>query len=477
MQKSKLFQILKNLDNKELKQLTHFVASPLFNSDSRCSQLLALLLPYLKTSKPIDLDKKILFQQLFPHKKYGPSLAVLMSALLRLVEDFLAFKELKEQPYERERLVLQSFIKRGIPERVIDSNFQKIGLLYKNRKRKEVDERLGFLNVQKNYFQYVKNTKAIQVGDLASTLLHDLNEVHTLLQLQFYLDGINLRNVQVFEFDEAELKKVLAQVKKKYPARKHPQVYVLYKAINMLLTESEEAYFRELSIFLEQNYPLIAKEYLIDIYALMSNYCIRRVQEGKISFLQELFEIYKKMVSRKALYRGKYLPIGRFRNIISLGCQLQELEWTERFLRQNIPHISIKHQASIQEFSLATIFFYKGDFKNTIHHLNEMATNPADSYYEINRRFLLLKSYYELGESNALRSNALAFKVFVRTTKKISAINKKGYYNFTNLLLRIYKVKNKDSKMATLQTIKIRIGQYEHLSDKKWLLEKISDLE
>ncbi|NJL76726.1 MAG: hypothetical protein HC892_18595 [Saprospiraceae bacterium] len=81
---SKLFQVLKKLDNKQRTRLQTYLQSSYFNQRQDVIQLFQAL---LHLDKP--LDDKQLFEIIYPKKSYKPTeLRLVMSYLFKLVEAF-----------------------------------------------------------------------------------------------------------------------------------------------------------------------------------------------------------------------------------------------------------------------------------------------------------------------------------------------------------------------------------------------------
>jgi len=70
MNKSRLSEIFKSLDKREVKQLRKWVRSPFFNQ----REDVILLFDYLDKNRPLDkpnkLDRKYIFSKIFPNEKY-----------------------------------------------------------------------------------------------------------------------------------------------------------------------------------------------------------------------------------------------------------------------------------------------------------------------------------------------------------------------------------------------------------------------
>jgi len=92
-------------------------------------------------------------------------------------------------------------------------------------------------------------------------------------------------------------------------------------------------------------------------------------------------------------------------------------------------------------------------------------------------KFLMMKAYYELDEEYSERTERiiLSFIAYIKQNRILSAINKQGYINFTKTLHSLYRIKHRVGR-SSLEAIENRLQNYQRVSDKKWLLEKIEAL-
>ena len=91
-----------------------------------------------------------------------------------------------------------------------------------------------------------------------------------------------------------------------------------------------------------------------------------------------------------------------------------------------------------------------------------------DVFFEVGRKFFLLKIYYELGETVALIQLMDSFSAFLRNNKALSAPTKTSYLNFCKMLKWL--LKNQDKSRA-VQLAKLE--NYRPISDKRWLIKKL----
>jgi hypothetical protein len=88
---------------------------------------------------------------------------------------------------------------------------------------------------------------------------------------------------------------------------------------------------------------------------------------------------------------------------------------------------------------------------------------------------ILLRTYYELGEMLALESLTDSFRIYLRRNKVISKTLKREYNNFLNFIRKLSMLQKND--LPGVKALKKRILETQSVTLKKWLLEKITELE
>mgnify|MGYP003669503984 CR=1 FL=1 len=119
--------------------------------------------------------------------------------------------------------------------------------------------------------------------------------------------------------------------------------------------------------------------------------------------------------------------------------------------------------------SLARIEFYRKNYGKVIELLQEVEMNSA--VYNLSSKTILLLSYYELDEFDALDSFINSFRVFLNREKSISARKKNAYKNLLKYVTRLINLR--DSDKVALLNLKTEIEETPDVGSKPWLLQKL----
>ncbi len=434
MKKSKLLRLLQRFSEKELIRLVEMVGSPFFNKNLKCKQLLDIIIEYFEAPESVDISKEVVFKKLFPHKaKFNSSLSVVSSKLTELAEEFLIQDRLKDHDYFKKYLLLES-----LKEKELWVYFER---KYVETKKKHeasklrgpqfyIEKLLFTKSLREYHLEYEKGDKNFD----PRLLIKLLDEIYLGYRLLLsYAANLNA------EYDKAQLE-IIMKLARTSDLLDTPLIKLFYTAVLMLKESEQTAHFHQFMSLIDKHHRIIPRKELSELFSVAANYCVNKIKKGHSNFRQELFSVYNKTVQYNALIISTYLSHYRMKNIISLAAQLGEFEWGNQFLEEYIDFISPNFRKGVYNFNKAIICFYQKNYDNSLMHLNKME-GKIDTVYELNRKFLSLKTYFELKEDELLINMSLSFKQFLRTNESIAKNEEKAYKNFTNILLKIVKLR------------------------------------
>ncbi len=133
--------------------------------------------------------------------------------------------------------------------------------------------------------------------------------------------------------------------------------------------------------------------------------------------------------------------------------------------------IDPKFRQNALYFNLARLFFYKKDFKKVIETVREVEFK--DPIYANVSKTLIMLSYYELYDEEALTYFSESFTAYMRRSKGISDKVKKDFLNLIKFTKKMSKARY-DKNL--LPKIKQEIMDTKQLASRPWFLEKLKDV-
>ncbi len=475
MQETSLIKVLKMLTTEELEAFSHYVKSPLFNKNKNCIKLLELLKPAAPDYSSATIESKQIATQLF--KKGNNPLASLRTAtstLLKLLQNFLAFQKYQKDNFYQDNSLLEALQEKNLPK-LVERNLKRIESTYFTLEKSPTHyyERYKItefkITFQKSFPEL--KSKAQNLG--YSPALEDFYTYSLWNKLEYWAFILNdLTTGRNTNYNQNLLETTIVEAQQ-YDLNAYPDIQLWYFLV-LLLHTNDNQYFTMLKKRLDTKCQInISQENLGQAYTMLINYCNRKIVDGALNYQLEMFHLYTQMIEKKLLYIGNYIPARHIKNIVSVGLKSKAFEQTRKFIENYKTEVDPQIQEGVYHFNLGAWHFYQKQYDQALEHLIQV--DKIDVYYDLDSQALLLKTYYELTDSNALLSFIGSYKNFVKNNKKIPKNRQKAYLNFINLTMSLFRIKALYGNKSPL-TLKAKIQKTEPISDKAWLLEKVEEL-
>lgn len=480
MLETKLIQYLSRFSKSELSEFRDFVYSPYFNKHENTRILLDVLLA-TKEWNAETLAKKKIFKKVFPTSAYQEQhLSNLISYLLKLVRKFYIQKQSEKSELDQQLNLMKM---------ALDAEQDKLFLLTSGRVKKALEGSELLDNnyfFQQSQFQLLQDNYDLKYGKRSSGeyLQKSLKFFDTYFigeKLKLTCQMLARKQVTGSDYAFPFIKELITFLEKeKQTIAEVPSVRVYYLAYKMLTAPDADFYF-QLKDSLKKQIGHFRLQEGRDIYTHALNYCIGRLNLGESTFRKEAFELYQQMLANGLLYVNAVLPHWDFTNIVSLGCELQEYDWVEKFIWKEKEQLPQKQKENTFRFNLAYFYYSQKSYDEAIELLQKVEFSEV--YYNLLTRILLLKIYFENRNVKALDYSLETFRIFLLRTKQLETNRQKSGLNlirFTKKLSRIIEDKplltpKEYSKKLELFTAQIEKSQ--KVLNRSWLLQKVKDLD
>lgn len=477
MKQSKLFKYLEALTPREREKFRQLVFSPYINQHQKTQELLDIALKGLEDDDE-TLTSEQVFERLSPEEPYSEQkLHNHLSSLKKLFLRYLAFEALEQQPFLEDLLVLE------------EANRRNYFDLFINR-AKHLEKQLETAPSKDEHYQHVSFRLNVLLGYHSGTFGHRGKTSATLQKMMDHLDRYYLveklrhachltahsilLNVQ---YDLAFLAPILETLQKN-PAKytNDPVIDVYYTILQTLRDEQEEGHYLHLKTLLSERFEALSPNTQIDLYRFANNYCIRKLNTGNNAYLQELFSLYKQGLNRELLLEHGYISEWDYKNIATLGCSLKEFEWTENFLETFREKLPANRRENAYTFNLGNLYFHKKMYDQVRTTL--LRVQFTDVKYHLNTSFLLLRTYFAEGDTEALYNLLDTLRIYILRNRQITTEEKKGYQNFLNFAKKLvnYKLQgplySKQPLQEKMAALRQKIEHSPNVTHKNWLLEQ-----
>jgi hypothetical protein len=477
MTDSKVYIALTHLSVYELNSFKKYLESPYFNMNEKLLMLFDIYAHSIRTGSEEFLSKEDVWKVIFIDKKYSdPKLRKLNSDLLKVYEEFLAQKSFDNNRFLKNNLILRAVRKRkieslykstaGSTDRNIEQTFNRSSdyIYAKFIAEKEKLELYSENEILRKRSKNIENEVNIDV------ITNFLDQYYLAEKLKYYVKLLGWKKMISLEQEINHIEELNSMVDNGNYDNIPPIIIYSTIAKTQLDPDNVDNYFK-LKEQVKENIDYFPDEEIRNIYDALLSFCVRRVNKGDLAFQEETLNVYKGALEKETIFSNGYITQVTFNNIVFFALRTGEYDWAEHFVDEYKDRLSDKDRASSVAFSFARIEFYKENYGKVIELLQQVEMDSV--IYTLSAKTILLFSYYELDEFDALDSYINSFRVYVNREKSISA-RKKGHYK--NLLKYVNKIINlRSSDKEGIEKIKEEIDKTPGIVSKPWLLQKLDE--
>lgn len=241
-------------------------------------------------------------------------------------------------------------------------------------------------------------------------------------------------------------------------------ILVLFHQLYLLLTDRAEA--GPVFELFRQEREKLDRYTAQNIFTILHNHYAKEVLKGEESTLRQIFLLYEWGHEHELLLIDGILPIGYYRNMVTVGLRLNEDKKVWYYLHEMKSLLPEDQQEEVFEFNQARYFVKVKEYAKA---RNVLSRKFKNINFEIAGRLTLLKVRYEMGEREELDQELQTLLLFTRRQENIPQLTKASLGNeirlFQKLVLAFYP---KD-----IIKLHKKVQEAHPLSNKDWLLEMI----
>lgn len=465
MYKSKAIAIFKSFNKAEKAGLRRWVHSPIHNEHQDVTKVVEYLLARRKIT-PTSVKRERVYKHLYLNSKYNPyRLNHVLSFTVETMESYISYLQSKNTNLGHFLSISNYYKRKSLPhlaEKALQKAKQNLEKLpYQN----EGYYHSTFL-LEQAFFD-LKGTELRQQQTNLQAIFSDLTTFTIVATLRNACTAISHRSLYQTDYKIPLLEAILQETQSEiYQDNLVVQSY--YHSYMALVDSENEVHFKMLkALLLSQNVPLPSAE-LKYVCLLAINYCIKRLNMGAESYVQEVFDIYCYGLEHHIWIEQGHLSHSTFKNIATAALRLKAYDWTDQFIQNYGSKLKISHQKDYSNYVKAKLLFEQGQFSQAQKVLVE--TDLIDLFISLDIKLLLLKIYWKLHEFDLLEAHLDSFSVYLNR-KKVLAYHRQIYGNTISVTRKMmYANLNSTSEREKLQQL---ILQTNPLTDRPWLLAQL----
>ncbi len=423
---------------------------------------------------PTKLNQKLCKEQVFK-KVYGSSTAYnddnlrkLTSRYYDMVKDFLVLRSTQNDTFWYYIQLIAELEELGL-----DKPFYEI--LDKAEKclpKEEVKHHLAKSNFLEAYYYHPKRStreKKQYLGKLDEAYKH--HEIYSILKkLKYFCEKLFWNKVYGEELPinfEAKLEHSLSNpyIEENLLAR------LFSLAARLLHSPSFKTYNEFKDLFLLDFNNIHSEKSALLTY-LLNGLALFNYGDGRV---EEIFSLHKLGLKHQLLVEKGVMEELQFINVVSIACNIKELDWCEDFIYNHLPYFNKfpKQRDNIEALSMALLNFEREEFKASEFLLRKISS--PDQYFMLCTNILKFKVFYELGKHDDIYDAKHSFLSNLSKKVKIGHEYESPNVNFLLTLEQIINFEN--DEQITKTSILAKIESFNNkIVEREWLIAKIKAL-
>lgn len=468
------------------------------NVQSRLIDLATHIQQHFSHSPEAELKKELLWQTIYPQKKYNDArMRQEMTQLLQVIESLLPYLQLKNNICEQQVLLIEYYAHKHNIHKYFAKKIEDI--------HKQTPQDWGELTPEKRYYyQYrLQEAQSIVASQYPSTNHNvDLSQVSQLFNLHYIVEkmryALHIITKQNHIADGTAFTDEIIQyisIREAY-FKQEPAIWIYYKTYMLLNSQFIDIKdINEHLVLLQNSLNVFSLQEKNNLFTYITNHLIELIANENnynniMSYYRYCYELYLQVgIPQKLIYlaNGKIAP-DVLRNILVFAFNAYNKEDPEFAISTpkladfiNSIEIYADNNQVYAHAAQSFLLFMNGKYADAIRniYINEL---PDNLFWVLDLCRINLKSYYELGDIDGFERELSNFKVSLyRNSIKnfdLMGFEKQKHQNI-NFIKFITKIAHLSTFKNEARISKIRTALLSEtgIVDKKWLLSKLKNLE
>lgn len=300
----KHLDILKSLNNSELKKLNKYIESPYFNESRIVRDIHKYFSLMIKSDTDENYSKELLYEIIYPNEKFNESrLRKMISLYTHQLENFLVYHEFSGEADNQNLLLMRSLRNRNL-RKILGPLIESTISTARKRKVRSYDDYVYLLKLQDEEYSY---TSSSITGEDKKEWFNDqmrkfaeVTELSIVASTLSAIQVVHYHNVSVEDIDREIFMKdeVLNRIensKELNYKKDYHYIYSKYLIVKIILDRTNKQLFKDALGYLTVNEKRFAEGFVF--YALTSLYILAtdQVTYGHKDFSHILVDIFTAM--------------------------------------------------------------------------------------------------------------------------------------------------------------------------------------
>ncbi len=480
MHATKLIQVLKSLNKREIKSFKDYVASPFFNKKQELIELCNYIIKYHPEYEHRNLKKELIYSKICNAKSYSDQqMRLWISNLFILLKGWMAYQFGQRDIYQTDVYALSEMVQYNL-EGLSVQLYDKVKRKMEKRKVRDAGYYYTLFELEgvKDQMESAKNRK---YNPLLQQKVNHLDCFYLIQKLKYACEMLNRQQIIKADYDFYLVEQIVAFLKQESNPYKDVAAIKVYLAIwDSLWDKDNDEQLYYLIDLLKKEEACFELTELRGLYKYAQNFCIRRINKGKESFYEPLFDIYKQLLENETILQSKAHFANDYLNIAVIGLRLNQYDWVRSFIDTYKQVLPRTQQNNLYYYNLALFYYETKDYDDAIETLHEV--HFEDALNNINARCLLVKIYYDAQEWEVLTYYIDAFKAYLLRNQKISKVIRDRVLQFLKTLLKFVwffqnqHIKKTEPFTKRMEKLKGEMAKPKPMLNPRWVGERFKRL-
>lgn len=469
MKKTRLIEVLRSFEKKELREFKKWLYSPVHNQREDVRQLYTYLIDGKRLDKDHLIHKEKVFTFLYPDEVYDDAKMRQVSYFfMKEMESYLVFASSRADELEYKIRLARIYNEREL-KREFESNLTGLDKLLDNAQY--IDSTYHRFNYQKNLEEsrHLATQKRQIAFEKMQEVSQKLDTYFLSEKLQTSLDMLTAQSIYKTEFDFGILEDILKYIEEN-ELYELPSIGVYYFTFRSLEFKDEEGYYWKLKDLLMSNLDTFRVQKLKEFFVNLINYCVGKANVGRKEFIRELFELYRVGLEEDILTFGGRVTRVMFINIVNNGSMLEEFDWVGNFIEKFKNDLNSAEKEPVVNLSQGILNYYRKDYQDAEQYL--LASTHQDILLNLLTRNYLLRTYYKLDKEDELELLIESMGKYLMR-KEIVGYARDIYKNILSLMKKLVNLNVYDSDER--KKFKDQVAEINPMTNsmREWFLEQV----
>lgn len=492
---SKILILLRQFDEKEWKDLSLWLDSPIHNSSGKVIKLYESIKNQWQNNTT-PLNERILLKSIGVISSASKRIRVtqehrkILQQTLHLLylqaQDFLLWNNIQQDEIQAKRRVMDAYLEKTT-YKLIPSILNKSKKKLQNAPLRDIKHYQDvFLLTEMEFYMTILLGNRNTDSEL-QRVIETLRQSFIGKMMSYYCAVINRERILKVKYNYPLLEHIKNHLENSND-KDVPVIRVYYSLLKLLEQEKEEDYY-DLKNYLFEHLNYFGMTDIRQSFNVMTNYCGLKIRHGMQEFTQEVFEVYQKGIELECWSTGIYFSEHQFVHIVKTALVLHEIDWVQKFFEEHKKLLNPKVRDVFINYYKALLSFELGQYDESQGYLGQI--NTADDFvYHVQFKILYIKIFYDTKNLNIENADthpinyeleALRQYLLEGNNKSMAEATRLIYSNFTNFFKRILNRKKKliygePFSQTSLQTLQTDLAELKPLIERAWLEEKIAEL-